>query len=162
MVVIGYTITFFVNSGEYGARFTFWELFFGIGFGVIYLLLGLYQPLIVRQFPTGWGEGVFLAVGCALVFGVGWVLGPGGNWLIGLPLVATAVEILSPGRRWMVYGTLVLAGILPIARYGTWTGALNNGFIIASAIAFVVVFTQLRLNEQQAKYNCINSDGCFR
>jgi signal transduction histidine kinase len=79
------------------------------------------------------------------------LLGPGGNWLIGLPLVGIAVERLSPRSRWVIYVTVLLVIVLPIGFYSTWGTALMNGGIITTAIFFVIMFTQLRLNEQSAR-----------
>jgi len=154
MVIIGYVVNFVIMSGQYGKRFTLQELFWGFSFGVVYLFLGLNDHMIFDRLPVGWAEALFFLVQCSLVFGIGWVLGPGGHWLIGLPLAGTAVERLAPRRRWLVYVALIAVVTLPIGlRYATWTDALYNGIIASSAIFFVVVFTQSRLNEQQAREN---------
>ena len=154
MVIIGYVVTFVVMSGQYGKRFTLQELFWGFSFGVIYLFLGLNDRVIFDRLPAGWAEALFFSVQCSLVFGIGWVLGPGGHWLIGLPLAGTAVERLAPRQRWLVYVALVAVVMLPVGlRYATWTEALYNAIVVGSAIFFVAVFTQSRLNEQQAREN---------
>ena len=62
-----------------------------------------------------------------IVFGIGWTLGPGGNWLIGMPLASIAVDRLSPRWRWLVYLGLLAAIVLPILHYSTWEVALMNG-----------------------------------
>ena len=154
MVIIGYVVTFVVISGQYGKRFTLQELFWGFSFGVIYLFLGLNDRVIFDRLPAGWAEALFFSVQCSLVLGIGWVLGPGGNWLIGVPLAGFAVERLAPRRRWPVYVALIATVILPIGlRHATWTNALINGIIASSAIFFVAMFAQMRLNEQQAREN---------
>ena len=154
MVVIGYIVTFVISSGGYGRRFTFQELFWGVSFGVVYLFLGLNDRVIFDRVPAGWAEALFFSVQCSLVLGIGWVLGTGGNWLIGVPLAGFAVERLAPRRRWPVYVALIAAIVLPIGlRYATWADALFNGVIISSAVFFVAVFAQMRLNEQQAREN---------
>ncbi len=154
MVIIGYVVTFVVMSGQYGKRFTFRELFWGFSFGVVYLFLGLNDRVIFDRLPVGWAEALFFSVQCSLVFGIGWMLGPGGHWLIGLPLAGTAVERLTPRQRWLVYVALIAVVMLPVGlRYATWTEALYNAIVVGSAIFFVVVFTQSRLNEQQAREN---------
>ena len=154
MVIIGYVVTFIVMSGQYGKRFTLQELFWGFSFGVIYLFLGLNDCVIFDRLPAGWAEALFFSVQCSLVFGIGWVLGPGGHWLIGLPLAGTAVERLAPRQRWLVYVALIAVVMLPVGlRYATWTEALYNAIVVGSAIFFVAVFTQARLSEQQAREN---------
>ena len=154
MVIIGYVVTFVVISGQYGKRFTLQELFWGFSFGVVYLFLGLNDSVIFDRLPAGWAEALFFSVQCSLVFGIGWVLGPGGHWLIGLPLAGVAVERLPPRPRWLVYVALIAVVMLPVGlRYATWTEALYNAIVVGSAIFFVVVFTQSRLNEQQAREN---------
>jgi signal transduction histidine kinase len=94
-----------------------------------------------------------------MVLGIGLVLGPGGNWLIGVPLAAFAVERLTPRRRWPVYAALIATFVLPIGlrQATTWTNALINVLINAaisgSAVFFVAAFAHMRLNEQQAREN---------
>jgi signal transduction histidine kinase len=157
MVVIGYVVTFVIRSGEQGGgRFTFQELLLGFSFGVVYLFLALNDQVIFDRLPTGWAEALFFSVQCALVLGIGWVLGPGGNWAIGVPLAGFAVERLTPRRRWPVYAALIATVVLPIGlRQATWTGALLtmliNAVISGSAVFFVAAFAQMRLNEQQAR-----------
>jgi signal transduction histidine kinase len=88
----------------------------------------------------------------ALLLGIGFVLGTGGSWLIGVPLAAYAVELLPPRQRWLVYGGLVAIIVLPTGvRHGNWTGALLDGVMGSAAVFFVAVFAQLRLNEQKAR-----------
>jgi signal transduction histidine kinase len=158
MVIIGYVLTFVINYGEYGRRFTFQELFWGLSFGVVYLFLALNDHVIFDRLPAGWAEALFFSVQCSLVLGIGWVLGTGGNWLIGVPLAAFAVERLAPRRRWPVYVALIATVVLPIGlRQTSWTDALVNvpinSAITGSVVFFVATFAQMRLNEQQAREN---------
>ena len=151
MVVIGYLVTFLTASQD-GIQFSISQLLAGIAFGIIYLILGVFDEEIFRRFSVNMRNALFFSIQCALVFGIGWTLGPGGHWLIGLPLAGIAVDRLSPRRRWLVYTALIATVILPIGlRYATWEAALTNGFIISTAIFFVVIFSQFRLNEQKAR-----------
>ncbi|MBI5841882.1 MAG: sensor histidine kinase [Chloroflexi bacterium] len=151
MVVIGYLVTFLAASRD-DIQFSVSRLFVGIAFGVVFLILGVFDAEILRRFSANTRNALFFSIQCALVFGIGWTLGPGGHWLIGLPLAGMAVDRLSPRWRWLVYAALIATVILPIGlRYSTWETALFNGFIISTAIFFVVVFSQFRLNEQQAR-----------
>jgi signal transduction histidine kinase len=152
MVVVGYIITFVFISSQEGRRLTPQELFWGITFGVIYLLLGLNADLLFDRLPVGWAAALFFSVQCSLVFGIGIVLGTGGTWLVGVPLAGFAVEGLAPRWRWLVYGALIAVLILPIGlRHATWISALINSATVSAAVFFVAVFAQMRLNEQQAR-----------
>ena len=150
VVVVGYIVTFTVSSNG-GTQYSITQLLVGIIFGVIYLILGFFEIEIFRCFPANRRNALFFFIQVALVFGIGWTLGPGGNWLIGLPLAAIVVERLSARWRWLIYAGLLGAIILPIGRYSTWDAAFMNAFIISTAIFFVVIITQFRLNEQQAR-----------
>jgi signal transduction histidine kinase len=51
-----------------------------------------------------------------------------------------------------VYAALIAALILPIGlRHASWTSALINAVTVSTAIFFVAMFAQMRLNEQQAR-----------
>jgi signal transduction histidine kinase len=151
MVIVGYIVTFAFNSID-NRRLTGEELFLGFFLGVIYLLLGLNDHLIFNRLPAGWADLLFFSVQCCLVFGIGLMHGIGGNVLIGVPLVAFAVERLKPWPRLMVYAALVASVALPIGFiYEEWGSALINGITVAIVILFVAVFAQMRLNEQQAR-----------
>ena len=151
MVIIGYIVTFAFIAVE-DIRVSSAAVFWGILFGVIYTLLGLFNQVIFDRFPAGWADLLYFSVQCALVFGIGQVLGVVGNLLVGLPLVAFAVERLKPWPRWVVYLALTAAVIVPIGlRFPPWSSALVNGLSAIAAILFVSVFAQMRLSEQQAR-----------
>jgi signal transduction histidine kinase len=152
MVIVGYVVTFITRSGRDATELTFQEIALGIAFGVAYLLLGLNDRVIFDRLPAGWAGALFFSVQCSLLLGIALVLGIGGIWLFGVPLAAFAVERLAPRQRWLVYAALVAIVILPNGlQYGTWINALINGVLASTAIAFVAVFAQMRLNEQQAR-----------
>jgi signal transduction histidine kinase len=151
LVIVGYIVTFATAFGQ-GRTLTYLELFLGVSFGVIYLLLGLNDRVIFDRLPAGWAEVLFFSVQCSLVFGIGLVLGTAGSVFIGAPLAAFAVERLAPWQRWLVYAALVAIVILPRGlRSGEWINALFDGIIASAAVFFVAVFAQMRLNEQQAR-----------
>jgi signal transduction histidine kinase len=151
MVIVGYIVTFaFITVQE--RRVTSQELFWGILFGVIYTLLGLFSTVIFDRFPAGWADLLFFSVQCALVFGIGQVLGVVGNWLIGMPLVGFAVERLRPWKRVPVYLALAAAVVVPIGlRFEPWSSTAVNGLTVMTAILFVAVFADMRRKEQQAR-----------
>jgi signal transduction histidine kinase len=152
MVIVGYVVNFIVISVQDGRRLTPAELFWGISFGAVYLLLGLKADVIFDRLPAGWAEAGFFSVQCALLFGIGLVLDTRGTWLIGVPLVGFAVEQLGRGQRWAVYVVLCASLVLPLGlRHGSWAGTLLSSVTVGTAILFVAVFAQMRLNEQQAR-----------
>jgi signal transduction histidine kinase len=152
MIIVGYIVIFIFISSQEGRRLTPGELILGIAFGVVYLLLGLNQRVIYDRLPVGWSNALFFSVQCSLILGIGLVLGTGGIWLIGVPLVVFAVEALTPRQRWAVYIPLIACMVLPHGlRHATWTSALVNTATVSTAVFFVAVFAQLRLDEQQAR-----------
>ncbi|HSG45467.1 MAG TPA: sensor histidine kinase [Anaerolineales bacterium] len=150
MVVVGYIATFATGAGG-GVQYSAGQLVVGILLGIVYLILGMFDAELLGRFSEQIQNILFFTIQCLLVLGIGMLLGPGGNWLIGLPLVGFAVERLSPRSRWVIYIAVILAIILPIAYYSTLGTAFMNAVIMSTAIFFVVLFTQLRLNEQSAR-----------
>ena len=150
MVVVGYIATFATAAGG-GEEFSALQVAVGVLFGIVYLILGIFDAELLGRVIENVRNVIFFSVQGALVLGIGLLLGPGGSWLIGLPLVGIAVERLSPRWRWAVYVLVLAVIIIPIGIHSTWGTALMNGGIISTAIFFVVLFTQLRLNEREAR-----------
>lgn len=155
LVVAGYIVTF-INAATGIAQYSAAQIVIGVLFGVVYLILGMFDVELLRRFPEKTQNIIYFFVQCMLTLGIGWVLGPGGNWLIGLPLASVAVERLSPRWRWPVYLGIMAAVVLPILRYSTWDTALMNMLLISPAIFFVVIVTQVRINEQHAREKAEN------
>jgi signal transduction histidine kinase len=152
MVIIGYILTFVLRPSWELPPLKPWELALGIAFGFIYTLIGMNEQVFHERLPPGWAEVMFFSVECALIFGIGFVLGVGGSWLIAIPLVGFAVEMLEPWQRWFVYVAVVVCSILPIGLLqGNWIGTGVNSITVGTAVVFVAVFAQMRLNEQQAR-----------
>ncbi len=151
-VLAGFSITLFVTYSAGGFDYAPWEWAVGIGMGALYLLLGLFESAFIRLFSKKWAYFLFFFLQIIFLFLIGWILGPGGNWLMGLPLVVSAVENLGKRTRWLVYLGVLLVVALPIGlRYATWLDAFYNLFSIVAAIAFVAGFAQLQKNERQAR-----------
>jgi len=91
MVVVGYIATF-VSAADSLANFTGLQIAVGVLFGIAYLILGMFDNELLGNFPDNVRNIIYFVVQCSLVFGIGMLLGPGGNWLIGLPLTGIAVE----------------------------------------------------------------------
>jgi len=151
LVVVGYVVTF-TTASQGGTQYSAGQLLTGVAYGVLYLILSVFEAEILQRFQVNTRNALFFSIQVALVFGIGWTLGPGGNWLIGLPLAGIAVERLSWGWRWPVYAGLLGAVILPMGlRYSTWETAWMNALIISTAIFFTAIYTESRLNEQRAR-----------
>jgi signal transduction histidine kinase len=152
MVIAGYGVTFYAMSSQERSSLTVLGLVLGISFGVVYLLLAMNSHVILDRVPAAWAKVLFFSVECSLVLGIGLLLGTGGIWLFVVPLAAFAVEMLAPQQRWLVYGALFAIVVLSNGMHsGNWINALINGVTAGTAIFFVAVFAQLRLNEQQAR-----------
>jgi signal transduction histidine kinase len=150
LVVAGYILTF-LTAAWGKTQFSALRIVIGVLLGVFYVILGMFDTEILRRFPANGRRLLFFSIQIFLIFGIGWTLGPGGTWLIGLPLASVAVEQLTPLWRWPVYIGLLAAIVLPIVRYSTLETAGMNAIIIATGIFFVVFTSQLRLNEQHAR-----------
>jgi hypothetical protein len=85
MVVVGYIVTFTVAS-KGGTRYSITPLLMGIIFGVVYLIPGFFETEVLQRFSANMRNAIFFPAQVAMAFGIGWTLGPGGNWLIGLSL----------------------------------------------------------------------------
>jgi signal transduction histidine kinase len=155
LVVAGYIVTF-INAARGIAQYSAVQVVVGVLFGVVYLIVGMFDTELLRRFPVASKQIIYFSVQCLLTLGIGWMLGPGGNWLIGLPLASIAVERLSPRWRWFIYLGILGATILPILHYSTWDTALMNALLITPGIFFVVLVTQIRINEQHAREKAEN------
>ena len=150
LVMVGYIVTFITASRSetpYGAL----QIMVGVLFGAAYLILALFEAELLGRFPDNAHYAIFFSIQCVFVLGIGLALGPGGNWLIGLPLVSIAVERLSPRWRWLVYLGVLATVVLPILYHSTWETALINALFISPGILFVALVTQIRMNEQRAR-----------
>ena len=152
LVVAGYKSFTFITASWGTAHFSTIQIVIGVLFGVAYIILGMFDTEILQHFPVSMHNVLYFSIQIALIFGIGWILGPGGTWLIGIPLASVAVERLITLWRWPVYAALLAAIILPIPRYSTWETAGMNAIIISAGILLRYLRTsQIRLNEQRAR-----------
>jgi signal transduction histidine kinase len=152
LVTVGYLATFF-TAARNAVHYTVLQLVAGLLCGVAYVVLALFQDRIFHRLSQIASNILFFSVECALVLGIGLALGPGGTWLIGLPLVSMAVEFLPPRGRWLVYLGVLVTVILPILYYSTLETALMNTLFISPGILFVALISQAQLNERRLREN---------
>ena len=152
VVVVGFFITFSAALAESPFPFSATDLVIGIGAGLVYLLLELESERFFAYYPSPQSTAIFFLVQIALILTVQWFLFGYLIWIIALPLVSTAVEQLSPYWRWPVYVTPIIGIVLALGPQNgdpqlIWSLSLSA----ATAIIFVIVFTQQRVNEQAAR-----------
>jgi signal transduction histidine kinase len=147
VVVIGY-VTGLVTGLEDQTPYT---IALTLGLTAVYLYLGLHDTDYFTRYPTPLGKASFFIIALGLVIMVQIILGPNGSWLMSLPLAGTAVEHLRPLWRWPVYLGVMAGLVLPIVTRVTWEIALLNALVFSPAIFFVVVFTQVSLEERSAR-----------
>jgi signal transduction histidine kinase len=148
VVVAGYAVLF----ASYGYPIYAPESLWIIVLGAIYLGLGLYGSRLIddpqRTRPELiWAYLAFeIALGTYIIY-----IGNSGAWLIVLPLVSTAIGHLP--RPWAIATCVViwLGQIMPICLAGAWGEAAGWGMAFLSAIVFVAVFTQVAVDERNAR-----------
>ena len=121
--------------------------------GLAYLVLGTYGFARCRRAGSRRASLIYFAVQIALATTVIYLTRGGWIWLILLPLAGQSVVLLP--RRWVlaVCALLLLAVVLPIGlgRRGGWEAATVIGLLFLTGIVFVVVFTQVAVNERRAR-----------
>lgn len=152
VVAAGYLITFMGAFTEDGYTGTPAETAVSIVLGLIYLGFSLVEERYFARFGSAVGKLFYFGFQLGLVFIINWLIGPGGIWLIALPLAATAVQVLSLISQIGVYLAMLLVIILPIGlRFDNWEAALALGISISPGILFVVVFALAQQREQVAR-----------
>lgn len=152
VVVIGYGIALMGIAADSGWNPSPIAIAFAIGLGLIYVSWAWWADAYFERYVTGWAKLVYFGLLIGIILTVQIIMGANGTWLLSLPLVAEAVERLKPVWRWPVFVASWLGLVTPL-----WlvTGDLGNtitvSFAFIPAIFFVVVFTNLRLNEREAR-----------
>lgn len=70
LVVAGYILTFFTAASG-TAHFSALQIVVGVLFGVVYIILGMFDIEILRRFPANARNAIYFSVAIALVFGIG-------------------------------------------------------------------------------------------
>ena len=152
VVVIGYVVTFLGAFSSDGYGGTAVETILAIVLGIIYLLLGIFDDVYFEWVQARWATAVYFIIQLSLIYAVQWLIGPGGIWLVSLPLAAMAVQRLSGIWRWVIYAAILFGLMVPLVfRYDQWELSIYFVISVSPAILFVVVFTNLGINERKAR-----------
>jgi signal transduction histidine kinase len=152
VVAIGYAVTLIGSLVGATLEYSPLEAVVAVLLGLIYLALLLFGDSTLTRYRSQEAKLLYFSLLIILVIGIQLLLIGPGMWLISLPIVGTAVEHVSSQRRWPIY--LASVGALPLAlgiRTGDWNNALSSLLLLMPAVLFVVVITQLRLNERKAR-----------
>ncbi len=120
--------------------------------GILYALIGMYGLRIALRSGRLAPLLVYFAVQLGLVLVILLrSLSVGQLWLLPLPLISQAVIVLP--RKWMLLVSALVLTVLmvPFAVFGNAEGTLSAGFSFFAAIVFVALFTQIAVNERNAR-----------
>ncbi|MBP6471434.1 MAG: sensor histidine kinase [Chloroflexi bacterium] len=152
VVVIGYLVTFLGAFSSEGYGGTLQETILAILLGVIYTWLCISADAFYLRVQSRWANPLYFGLQISLIFAIHWLIGPGGIWLVSLPLAAMAVERLTPLWRWPVYLAILAGMFVSIGfRYNQWESATFFAVSVSPAIFFVVVFTEQGQRERLAR-----------
>ena len=121
--------------------------------GTLYTLIGIYGYAYVARHPSGWLFSTYFVIQI-LLGGLIVVLGKGAgfNALLMLPLAGQAV-VLLPSRG--IYATSIGILLVYIGAVDIYSGGLadlwNNLITFLAGLVFVVVFTQLTVEQEKAR-----------
>jgi len=117
--------------------------------GIAYLSLGIYGFALCERLgsPLAYALyfGLQIPLGTVIVY-----LSRGNAWLILLPLAGQSVT-LRHGAMLLVCALLFVAELSPFMLAGNWAAIGQVAAPFLAAIVFVVLFTQLAVNEQRAR-----------
>lgn len=151
VIAVGYIVSFtsaVINNSFYSPL----EITLSVLAGVVYTFLCLQADWLMDKLPDRWKTAVYFTIQLSLCAIIVTIIAPGAIWLIFMPLIGISVETLSPVWRWVLYALVVAGLALPVGiRYDQWDDALFSALTFSPAIVFVVIFTQLRLNEENAR-----------
>ena len=108
------SVTFLGAFSFDGYQGTAVETVLSIIFGIAYVLFLIFDQLYFERFPSGWGTAVYFIIQLSLIYAIHWLIGPGGIWLVSLPLASQAVEYLSGIWRWVIYGAILFGLMIPL------------------------------------------------
>lgn len=136
----------------YGRRaFTSFEIALLAAASVAYLLVGTFGFAYCKRAGSIKSAIGYFALQILLAATIMQMTRGGFVWLILLPLASQSVILLP--RRWslVVCAVLTAVVIVSIGSGATWTAGAVIGSIFLAGVVFVVVFTQIAVNERQAR-----------
>ncbi|GAP14662.1 signal transduction histidine kinase [Longilinea arvoryzae] len=129
------------------------ELILMIGFGVAYILIGIYGYASARESSRFKYQLAYFVIqiplGCLIIY-----LGKGAayNALLLLPLMAHAVILLSPRLANIVGGVILVGYVVAIRAFSPdWTMVWNGLPTFLAGLVFITVFTQSAVSEERAR-----------
>lgn len=130
---------------------------FGVGMmavlGVGYILIGIYGYAVCVRSKSWFLRGAYFAVQIPLGAGIVYLgKGAGLNAMVLVPLAAHAVVLLS--QRWSYLVSVLIVGVylLTVRLFsGTWGSVWAGLPTFLAGLIFVVVFTQLAVDEEKAR-----------
>jgi signal transduction histidine kinase len=118
--------------------------------GSLYAFLGTIVWHWVDVAPSLWIRlayfGVQIVLGGLIV-----LYGSAMSWLVLLPLVSHAMVTLPRKLSWTVIVLILVAEIFPFMISGQWSFIFAGGLSLAAAVLFVGLFTQITINERDAR-----------
>ena len=152
VIFVGYFVTFLGAFTSDGYNGTTTETIWSLILGAVYVGLSLKQDDFFEKMNFVWGAIAYFTIQLLLLFAINWLVGPGGIWLVVLPLGATAVERLPLFWQLLVYILMLGTISLPVGiRYDSWDAALGLAISISPAVLFVVVFAKVQIDERAAR-----------
>lgn len=118
--------------------------------GLVYLSLGTWGERYLDRIPTTWSGPAYFAIQLVLLGVINFLAG-GQMWLIMLPLASQAVERLPYPWSFIVAIAVWLIQVTPYVIYNGWENFSAFSMPLLAAVVFVAVFTQITVNEQQAR-----------
>lgn len=122
-----------------------------IAASLAYLLIGTFGFARCKRTPSWLVRTTYFGIQLLLAITVISLTRTGLIWLILFPLASQSV-VLLPRRGMLVFCALLVAFVVvPIGVSANWQAAAVLGMFCLAALVFVVVFTQIAVNEQKAR-----------
>ncbi len=146
VVLAGYAVWFTGST----FRFDLTNLVLMSMLGLVYLALGTWGEQYIDRFSLVWTRPAYFIIQLALVGVINFLSG-GNVWLILLPLASQAVERLPSPWSFIVAMAVWVLQVAPFVVLNGWENFSPFAMPLLAAVVFVAVFTQITVNEQQAR-----------
>ncbi len=129
--------------------------------GLVYLSLGTWGERYLDRFPSAWATPAYFVLQLGLVGAINF-LAKGSVWLILLPLASQAVERLATPWSYITALAVWVLQVVPNIVYSGWENFSAFAMPLLAAVVFVAVFTQITVNEQEARKNLAQANQKLR